>query len=361
MEKLLNVNGSQVNIMPKEKILIDKTLGSGGNGLVKEGRYKSLSLAIKMISNKDDNTKEIGVLQTIKHKSIPLFYGIYSSEKFNNLVIEKIEGATLDKVIERLEQIQSTFNLLEVMIYKLVLAFNITCCLSYLHALGIAHRDVKPNNIMVDMNHQIKLLDFGISKSDINTCSVSNPRCGTLIYLSPEFFPLPHEDEVKVRVNYKSDIWALGLVFNELFSGEKPWSKYISFSSLEVTGMLYRRKEFPISDRIPLCIKEVIKKCTLYDKDERWETLQIKQKLMEIFYSYLIELVNESNVKPDYFNSTIINDPLNGFKQTINTLEQENTVIAAYVLKEESFKFLPYIFDKKLQKHSIAKESKITN
>lgn len=369
MEKLLSIECNQINIMPKEKIFIGKTLGSGGFGLVEEGKYKSLTLAIKMISNKDDYTKEIGVLQTIKHKSIPLFYGMYSSEKFNHLVIEKIEGATLDKVIEKLELIQDSYNPLEIMIYKLVLAFNITCCLSYMHALGIAHRDVKPNNIMVDMNHQIKLLDFGISKSDINTCSVTNPRCGTLIYLSPEFFPLQYEDEVKVRVNYKSDIWALGLVFNELFSGEKPWSKCITYSSFEVMGMLYQRKDFPVSDQLPLQIVELIKKCTLYDKDERWETLQIKHKLMEIFYSYLTELINETSKKPDYFNSfkntnysTENSIEPQKILETRNIIKLDTKAVSTYFLQEDSFKFLSSVhIDSKENKHSkytFSKESK---
>ena len=288
-----------VNFLPKDKIIIGEPLGHGGFGLVESGYYKSLKLAIKKVSNTGDYLKEINVLQALKHSNVPLFYGMYSTDIFAHLVIEKIEGLTLDKLLTRLNSLTSTnnynFNNDEILLYKLIIAINITTSLEYLHFLGIIHRDIKPNNIMINNKHQVKLLDFGISKSDINTCSVTNPRTGTLIYLSPEFFPLPDEDIVKIRVNYKSDIWALGLVLNELFSGEKPWGRYLNYSVFQVMGLIYNREQFPVSEDLCPELKEIITKCTLYNKEERYDATKVKNALLNKFYSLFAQMTNNSN------------------------------------------------------------------
>ena len=103
-------------------------------------------------------------------------------------------------------------------------AVNITLgicdALDYMHKHGVVHRDLKPENIMVDGEDRIKLIDFGIAmKEDARrlTFAGPSPMLGTPDYISPE--------QVKgQRGDQRSDIYALGIIFYEMLTGQTPFT-----------------------------------------------------------------------------------------------------------------------------------------
>lgn len=353
-------------------IKIQEPLGRGGFGIVEAGEYKNLRLAIKKVSIKGDYEKEINTLQLIRSINTPLFYGMFLSEMYSHIIIEKINGLTLEDLILLLKSLSSNEFLIkkysitenEIYLYKLIISYNLVKSIEFLHLNGIIHRDIKPNNIMIDCKHNIKMLDFGISKNNKNnSISISNPRIGTLIYLSPEFY-LSHTksrnmnmeysnaddyyydnenscsidycidnyntsdisnvmNNQKVRISYKSDIWALGLVLNELFSYEKPWENYIQFSQFEVVGLIYSQKNFPISEKIPMEVKDIIEKSTKYNKDDRWNATKIKDSFLFLIYRHSSQAIHSLkfnfidylffNKKPTQSNSEISKMKMNFF------------------------------------------------
>lgn len=266
-----------INILDSSKIKVGETLGSGGFGVVEEGNYKRCSMAIKKVS-KEEYVKELKIMHRIRHPSFPLFYGIFHTKHFVNFAMERIRGSNLDIFAKK----HDNYHL------RLLMSINLAKSIEFLHRLGIIHRDIKPNNVMVSDSLELKLLDFGISKNTYNTKTTENPRSGTLIYLSPEYFPMPDsKGEIKVRINNKSDVWAFGLVLSEIFSSQKPWSQYIQFSNYEVMGFLYRRDKFPIPKTVPKEINEVIQLCTNYDLDLRCQVKEAKFRLMDVLYQEL--------------------------------------------------------------------------
>lgn len=332
-----------INFLDKDKIQLGEELGKGGFGCVYSAKYSSLILAIKKVKQENYN-KETQVLHRMRHPNISLFYGMYLEKQYANLALEKIDGICLDEFIIRLKILKHSFSEEEIFLYKLIIAINLVVSIEFLHLSGIVHRDIKPNNIMINHNHQVKLLDFGISKISSSTYSTENPRLGTLIYMSPEYCPSPDDfGNLKVRLSSKIDVWAVGLVLNELFSGEKPWSNRIIHSNYDVMSSLYKKIKFPVSEELDSNIKEIIKNCTEYDSEIRWDMTKVKYSLFEIMYNKLSKNNrNNDEIVDKKEDNNILNSNNNHQRSLIINLKDK---VFSNDKEKKYFEFLKIIFN----------------
>lgn len=94
---------------------------------------------------------------------------------------------------------------------------KITGAISYLHANGISHRDVKTDNVMIGDDGVVKLIDFGFA----TTVTKGETHCGTPNYMAPELFC-----KKSIYNPYKVDIWALGILLYYLYEGCYPFRGY---------------------------------------------------------------------------------------------------------------------------------------
>lgn len=87
--------------------------------------------------------------------------------------------------------------------------------INHCHANNIVHRDIKPENIMIGQDNEIKLIDFGLSKSSVSKNQKLFTIAGTPYYMAPEV--------LNGNYNYKCDIWSLGVLMYVLLSGYLPF------------------------------------------------------------------------------------------------------------------------------------------
>ena len=128
------------------------------------------------------------------------------------MVMEWVEGRLLRKILDEQHKLPQE--------RAVRLTLGILDALGYTHSKGVAHRDLKPENIMVDENDAIKLIDFGIAASSSSrrlTFAKLSQTMGTPDYISPE--------QVKgKRGDARSDLYALGVMFYEMLTGQVPFS-----------------------------------------------------------------------------------------------------------------------------------------
>jgi len=129
--------------------------------------------------------------------------------------------------------------------------------IDYLHSKGIAHLDIKPENILLTENYDIKLADFGCCQlTDFPT----RPRiCGTLFYVSPEVLRCKCED------GRPSDIWSFGIVLFSVATGRLPWT---GVTDRAIAKQIVQG-DIAYTHMMPSDLGAIIKSCTEYDPNNR--------------------------------------------------------------------------------------------
>jgi serine/threonine protein kinase len=275
----------------------EENLTSGGFSIVNKGTLIKIPVAIKKISKTNSTNQELNLLQLVKSKYLPIFFGIkeenidsnfknYStSEVWLSIILEKINGNTLDHYLKsNPSRLLKSINICEFasIVYQL-------------HCFNMIHKDLKPKNIMIDENFTLKLLDFGVSvrtEENQSTCS----DAGTLCYMSPEYIPeFDKHGNLIPKINEKSDVWAFGLILSEIFSGERPWKKLIN-QSYDVINLLKRKIPFQIPSSITDTFeRDFISNCTIYDCNKRFSSKDCLIYSLMILYTQVKEIYTSVN------------------------------------------------------------------
>ena len=255
-------------------------LGAGGMGEVYRARDTRLdrTVAIKILPahlssdpvRKQRFEREAKTISSLNHPHICVVHDVGHQDGIDYLVMECVEGETLEKRLEKgplpLDQ-------------ALKFGAQIADGLDKAHRSGIVHRDLKPGNIMLTPTGA-KLLDFGLAKAAVplttaatlttaamNTTPVTQEGTivGTFQYMSPE--QIEGKD-----LDGRSDIFSLGAVLYEMVTGQRAFQ---GKSQLSVASAILEKEPAPISTlkpMTPLALDHAIRRCFAKDPNERWQT-----------------------------------------------------------------------------------------
>lgn len=194
-------------------------LGDGGMAIVYKAKDLILDriVAVKILRPELEHDEEFvrrfhreaESVASLSHPNIVAIYDIGEEEDCYYLVMEYVQGMTLKSFIKDYSpvSVQEAVHIMK----------QITLAIAHAHARGIVHRDIKPHNILIDESEHVKVTDFGIAVAVTgSTITYTHSIMGSAHYLSPE----------QARGNHatvKSDIYALGIVMFELFTGRLPF------------------------------------------------------------------------------------------------------------------------------------------
>jgi serine/threonine protein kinase len=243
-------------------------LGAGGMGKVYKvrnvisERIEAMKILLPdLTSNQslaDRFLREIRLLATLHHPNIAALRTALTYENQLVMIIEYVEGETIANRIAR-----APLSTAE------VIAYSDQCltALSYAHKQNIIHRDIKPANMMLTPDGVVKLMDFGIARSnkDVGSLTSTGTTLGSLNYMPPE--------QVRGEVaDARSDIYSFGASLYEMLTGKLPFDTDSQYALM--TAQLNTDPPPPITLRsdLPPALNQIIMMCMAKDPDKRFQS-----------------------------------------------------------------------------------------
>lgn len=190
-----------------------------------KGKMKELVAALDL---------EIDTMKDLDHMNIVQYLGCERKETSISIFLEYISGGSVGSCLRKHGKFEESV--------VRSLTRQTLDGLRYLHREGILHRDLKADNILLDLDGTCKISDFGISKKtdDIYGNDASNSMQGSVFWMAPEVVRSQGQG-----YSAKVDIWSLGCVVLEMFAGRRPWSKEEAVGAIYKLGSLNEAPPIP--------------------------------------------------------------------------------------------------------------------
>ncbi|KOS69517.1 serine/threonine protein kinase [Lysinibacillus contaminans] len=256
-----------------DRYKIIELIGGGGmsNVYLAHDVILNRDVAIKILrydfTNEDELhrrfQREALSVTSLTHPNIVSIYDVGDDGDLHYIVMEYVKGKTLKQYIQEFAPISPARSVL--------IMRQLTSAIADAHANHIIHRDIKPQNILMDGEGNVKITDFGIAITLSSTSfTQTNSVLGTVHYLSPE-------QARGGTATSQSDIYALGIVLYELLTGELPFSGESAVS----IALKHLQTETPsiraFDATIPQSLENVVLKATAKDPAHRYATVEALQ------------------------------------------------------------------------------------
>ena len=243
-------------------------LGVGGMGAVYQARDLELSRLVALKVIRPDLSGNQGIIDRFKqelilatqvtHRNVVRIYDLGEAEGMKFITMEFVEGEDLRSLIHERTKLPPA-EAVEIM-------RQVCRALEAAHAVGVIHRDLKPQNIMRDKAGRVVVMDFGLARTlEGDGMTQSGALVGTMEYMSPE-------QALAKDLDQRTDIFSLGVIFYELLTGAMPFRADSALASL-----IKRTQErvVPVSEldnTIPAPLSLIVSRCLERDLALRYQT-----------------------------------------------------------------------------------------
>ena len=222
---------------------------------------------------------ETNLMRGLCHPSVTKILETFECEKYMLIIMEYISGGNLQNFVKKRRKLcEKTAK---------ILFRQIIQGIRYIHSRGIVHRDIKLENILLDLNNIIKICDFGVGKL-IKPNTILKDQCGTPVYMAPEIL------KGNGYKGFPVDVWSAGVALYIMLSGTLPFNKDKDHD-LEYSILNNNIKEIKdISDEGNNLLKNILEK----DPNKRYTCNQILE------HPWLnSNLIDDENPDLDYNNN----------------------------------------------------------
>jgi serine/threonine-protein kinase len=238
-------------------------VGKGGMGEVYRANDLELgqAVALKFLPQdiQEDETRlarfrrEVRIARQVAHPNVCRVYDIGQVNQQHFLSMEYIDGEDLGSLLRRIGRLPSD--------KAIEIARELCAGLAAAHEKGVLHRDLKPSNVMIDGRGKVRLTDFGIA-SMTGQIDAAEVRHGTPAFMAPEQWS-------GKEVSIKSDLYSLGLVLYELFTGKRAFSADTAKELIRLHRDTIPRNPSSLVEDLDPAVERVILRCLEKDPDKR--------------------------------------------------------------------------------------------
>jgi len=245
---------------------IIRLLGQGGMGAVYQARDRELERQVGLKLIRSDMAanpeilkrfkQELILARQITHKNVIRIFDLGQADGLKFITMEYIDGENLQAVLRRKKKLEpaEAANIMA----------QVCRALEAAHAEGVIHRDLKPQNIMLDKSGRAYVMDFGIARSMLGEgMTQTGALIGTPDYMSPE-------QAKGLALDVRSDLFSVGIIFYEMLSGQVP------FDADTTMGKLWKRTNEPakplgeLDKAIPQALSDIVRRCLEIDPQKRF-------------------------------------------------------------------------------------------
>ncbi|MEN8240542.1 MAG: bifunctional serine/threonine protein kinase/MFS transporter [Chloroflexota bacterium] len=241
--------------------LLYERIGFGGEGLIFSAwdKLREQVVAVKFYSKRDeqgsavDVSTEIAMFSKLEHPNIREIYHVGESEEFFYSVMRYFPFGSLSEKI-----FKKDLNISE----ALFIGVQLASTLDFLQDNLIVHRDMKPTNILLDIERRAYLTDFGLAKPISQTTQAMHTGHGTPLYAAPEQHTLQ-------KITYKSDIYSFGIMLYEMLCGVLPWNGSVSLAIMQLDNQEKIPDPKEVNPLLPTNLVKVLRGMTSLEPEHR--------------------------------------------------------------------------------------------